>query len=255
MIIYTVICRARDAAILVEVSSPELSSGNAPQVTALLLSHLKDHPEQLLEGERKTFVQRNDDAEEDFFSFFMESCSTALGGEEAWVEEHYFHLLRIAGVFYCCIGDDADMKDQKVNFAFLDHICADFTKQYRKSRIEKANAYALDKAFTPKVRTAMHYHNVNHKTIAQEERVKKLLTKVDYMKRVMGVSINLLLEKGENLQKLVQKSDELETDAKIFRKKSGEYRLDRILRSCNPSLNDRLNDLHTTSLFSLPDTL
>lgn len=112
MIIYTVICRARDAAILVEESTPELA-GNAPQVTTMLLTHLKDHPELVQEGEMKTFVQRNLE-EVDFLSYFIESCSTALGEEESGVEEHWFHLLSRKGVYYCCIGDDPDIRDQKV---------------------------------------------------------------------------------------------------------------------------------------------
>ena len=111
MIIYTVICRARDAAVLVEESSPELA-GNAPQVTAMLLSHLKDNPHLVQEGERKTFVQKNM-TEDDFLSYFIESCSVALG-EESAAEEHYFHLLSKSGVYFCCIGDDPDFRDQKV---------------------------------------------------------------------------------------------------------------------------------------------
>ena len=112
MIIYTVICRSRDTAVLVEVSSPELLSGNAPQVTATLLGHLHDHPEILAEGERKTFVQRNQD-DFDFFSSFIESCASAFG-EESVPDEHYFHVYFTQGVYYCCIGDDSDIRDQKV---------------------------------------------------------------------------------------------------------------------------------------------
>ena len=111
MIIYTVICRARDAAVLVEEYAPDVA-GNAPQVTAMLMSHLKDHPELIQEGERKTFAQRNQD-DSDFLSFFVESCAAALG-EESDVEEYFFHILLKEGVYYCCIGDDSDFRDQKV---------------------------------------------------------------------------------------------------------------------------------------------
>jgi hypothetical protein len=119
MIVYAVICRAKDAAILVEVSSPELG-GNAPQVTTALLEHLRDHPDQLAEGERKTFLQRNEEL--DLFSMFLESCSayglstttetTTNNNNNA--EEHYFHLYKTAGVIYCCLGDDNDLRTQKV---------------------------------------------------------------------------------------------------------------------------------------------
>jgi hypothetical protein len=144
MIIYAAIARASDAAILVECCDP-LLKGNAALVTSMLMQHFRDHPEELAPssasaaasafsaslsssaygggagggqqdgGVRRTFVQRNSmdiDSFEFFFSNFIEACSTALG--EDVVEETYFHFLSKAGVFYCCIGDDPDPKDQKV---------------------------------------------------------------------------------------------------------------------------------------------
>ena len=125
MIIYTVICRAKDAAILVECADRELA-GNAPQVTAMLMGHLRDHPDILLSGERKTFVQHNNASSQDkengglanfdFFSMFMDTCANALGEEteQSIQDEHYFHIILKGGVFFCCIGDDPDFRDQKV---------------------------------------------------------------------------------------------------------------------------------------------
>ena len=110
------------------------------------------------------------------------------------------------------------------NFAFLDQISAEFIKRHRKSRIQNANAYGLDKNFKPTVRSAVHYHNTNHQSIAQEERVGKLLAKVEDMRRVMGVNINLALQRGEKFERLVQKSDELEEDAQIFKRKSARVK-------------------------------
>jgi hypothetical protein len=123
MIIYAAIARASDAAILVEACDP-LLKGNAALVTSMLMQHFRDHPEELASPSaafggdpdvRRTFVQRNSeaiDSFEFFFSNFIEACSTALG--EDVVEENYFHFLSKNGVFYCCIGDDPDPKDQKV---------------------------------------------------------------------------------------------------------------------------------------------
>lgn len=116
MIIYTVIARIRDAAVLVEDTSPDIV-GNAPQVTTMLLNHIKNHPNLLPDGERRTFIQTNrgeQDTRDGFFSSFLESCATALSGDESWVDENYFHLLRNDGVIYLCISDDRDIRDQKV---------------------------------------------------------------------------------------------------------------------------------------------
>jgi hypothetical protein len=114
MIIYAAIARASDAAVLVECCDP-LLKGNAALVTSMLMQHMRDHPELAPGDARQTFIQRNSndiDSFDFFFSNFIEACSTALG--EDVVEENYFHFYSKAGVFYCCIGDDPDPKDQKV---------------------------------------------------------------------------------------------------------------------------------------------
>lgn len=112
-IVYAVVCRARDAAVLSEVCDRDVKGSVGP-VMVELLQHLRDNPQFFEDGDRKTFVQRNE-SEMDFFSHFIEACSAAIGddvGEEA--VEHYFHLYFKDEVFYCCLSDDPDTADQKV---------------------------------------------------------------------------------------------------------------------------------------------
>ena len=218
MLIYAVIARASDAAILVDCCDP-LLKGNAPLVTSVLMEHLRDNPTIVEEGDLRTFVQRNAEESLDFFSNFLDAaCSMALGDDA--VDENYFHLMRKDGVYYCCISDDEDSRDQKVNFAFLDHVQKEFTKLFKANRIQKANAYSLDKIFKPNMRSAMHYYNTNHKDWAREESVQKVMAKVQDIKEVMNRNINLLLERGENLEALLDKSDLLQEEANVFKKKS-----------------------------------
>lgn len=119
-IVYACICRSKDAAILTEVCDKDVK-GTVGQVVAELMQHLRDHPNFFKDGDLKTFVQRNE-AENDFFSHFIEACSAALGDEtddNNNTQEHYFHLYYTAttptdGIYYCCLGDDPDTRDQKV---------------------------------------------------------------------------------------------------------------------------------------------
>ena len=136
MIVYCVICRAKDAAVLVELSTPDLK-GNAPQVTTALLEHLRDHPQQLPEGDLRTYVNRSSPssnnssrsnnsnnpfgadppAQNDIFSTFLSACtipitSVTQDGELDLgnIQEHYFHVTNYEGVFFCCLSDDAIAK-------------------------------------------------------------------------------------------------------------------------------------------------
>jgi hypothetical protein len=117
MIVHAVISRSHDAAILCEFSSEALT-GNAPQVTASLLEHLRDHPAIMKEGDLKTFRHSNQGDDEDFFSQFIQACSVAISTTDeldpGTVEEYFFHLWHQDGVFYCCLSDDVDPREQKV---------------------------------------------------------------------------------------------------------------------------------------------
>ena len=66
----------------------------------------------------------------------------------------------------------------------------------------------------------MHYYNTNHKSLAREESVQKVMAKVQDLKVVMNRNVNLLLERGEQLDTLLDRSDLLKEDAKVFKKKS-----------------------------------
>ena len=97
---------------LAEHSSESLVSGNAPQVTIALMKHLRDNPDLVKDGEMKTFVHSNEEAEDDFFQDFMNVCAMQMDGDD--LGEYYFHVFCKDGVMYCCISDDPDTRDQKV---------------------------------------------------------------------------------------------------------------------------------------------
>ena len=128
-IIYAVVCRSKDAAVLVEVCDRDVK-GTFGTIMIELLQHLRDHPnEYVKENDCKTFVQRNTN-EIDFFSHFLEACTAAASGfgnddgEDDCIaaesENHFFHIYFKKGVYYCCLSDNADAGDQKVYVNWTD---------------------------------------------------------------------------------------------------------------------------------------
>lgn len=233
MIVYAVVCRSSDAAILSEYSTDDLT-GNAPQCTAAILEHLRDHPNILKEGDLKTFRNTNRSSsyaqEEDFLSQFLQACTVAVTTAEEMdlgtVEEHFFHLWHQEGIFYCCLGDDKLAREQKVNFAFLQALSEDFGKRYSKRRINNANSYALDKDFKPVLRSTMHHYNVHRNDILRQENVQidHLLTQVEDLKGVLGRNLNILLERDQLIDNLMNKATRARQDSMIFKKKSMKVR-------------------------------
>ena len=233
MIVYVVICRSSDAAILCEYSTDDLT-GNAPQCTAAILEHLRDHPNILKEGDLKTFRNSNKASngssgcsdEGDYLSQFLQACTVAITTAEEMdlgsIEEHFFHLWHQDGVFYCCLSDDKEARQQKVNFGFLQTLSHDFKGRFSQRRIKNANSYALDKEFRPVLRSTMHHYNVHRKEILLQDnaQIDQLLTQVDDLKNVLGRNLNLLLERDQHLDSLMNKATQARRDSLVFRKKS-----------------------------------
>lgn len=231
MIVYVVICRSSDAAILCEYSSDDLT-GNAPQCTAAILEHLRDHPNIVKQGDLKTFRHASKPTyrsscggnEGDFFSQFFQACTVAITTAEEMdlgsIEEHFFHLWNQDGVFYCCLGDDRDDRQQKVNFAFLKALSRDFGARYSKRRIKNSISYALDKDFKPVLRSTMHHYNVYRNDIIREEnaQIDHLLAQVEDLKTVLGRNLNLLLERDQHLDSLMNKAVQARQDSMVFKK-------------------------------------
>jgi len=78
----------------------------------------------------------------------------------------------------------------------------------------------MDKAFAPNFRSALHYYNVNHCKLVQDDKVRALMAQVEDMKVVMGRNIQLSLRRAANLEQMLQKSDDLKEDTQVFYKAS-----------------------------------
>jgi len=236
VIVYTAVSRQSDAAILCEYSTENLT-GNAPQCMAAVIEHLRVHPDILKQGDLKTFRQSNKASSasssfgegsnnEDFFSQFLQACTVAITTAEEMdlgtVEEYFFHLWHQEEIFYCCLSDDKDPRDQKVNFAFLQAVSHDFGGKYSQRRIRNANSYAFDKDFKPTLRSTMHHYNIRRKEIIREDnaQINQLMTKVEDLKSVLGRNLTLLLERDQHLDGLMNKAHQARQDSMVFRKKS-----------------------------------
>ena len=96
--------------------------------------------------------------------------------------------------------------------------------KFNKRRINNCNAYALDKQFKPVLRTTLHYYNTHHNELSKDQQISKLLAQVEDMKHVLGRNINLLLEREQKLDRLVNKSNQLKEETQVFKKRAQQVK-------------------------------
>jgi len=102
----------------------------------------------------------------------------------------------------------------------LDSVSDEFFKRHKRGRIDTANAYALQKDFAPTIRSVMHHHNVNHTSIAREERVQRLVAKVDDMHKILGKQMDLMLKRERKIDRLKTMTDGLQDDVSVFKRRA-----------------------------------
>ena len=238
MILYSVIARAKDGSILVESTIGGVKDGNFPQITVEVLQRIvattklnsaalgtlesSSKVELLPDGGKRTFIQRHD---EGFLGgIFSGVASWGYGDEESGVMEdkldYYFHLSRGKGLICLCISDDTDSRYHAVNFSCLEDAGNKFASSYSPAKIAKAKSYEMDKAFRTELAKLVHYYNENRTKFARQDKVNNLLDQVDDLTKVLGRNIDMVLEREAKLDDLVQQSEIMMHDTKVFRKKS-----------------------------------
>ena len=253
MILYALVARAKDGAILVEsiVSGVE---GNFPQISVKLLERIvssskmtsvfgtseapagteSQGAELLPDGGKRTFVQRyNEPVFGGLFCAATGAFTSATwsyfsnGNDESSPDvesindssngslEYYFHLCRGDNTICLCISDDMDVRHHTVNYNFLDDVRDKFTRTYSASRIAKAKAYEMEKHFKIELGKLIYFYNENRNKLVRQDKVVQLLNEVDDLKSILGKNIIMVLEKESKLEALVEQSKEMLSDTKV----------------------------------------
>jgi len=132
-------------------------------------------------------------------------------------ERHYFHYLVSDGLVFLCMADEAF--GRRIPFAFLDDIKNRFFSTYG-NRGKTALAYAMNADFARILETQMAYYSNN----ANADKIRKVHQKIDEVKDIMVTNIERVLERGERIELLVDKTEELNKESLNFKKKSTQLK-------------------------------
>ncbi|KAF5838848.1 R-SNARE protein, VAMP72-family [Dunaliella salina] len=133
-------------------------------------------------------------------------------------DRHTFNYLLHNGFTYLVVADEA--YGRQVPFAFLDRVKQEFEEEYaEKGRV--STAHSLDRTFGPRLKSHMEYCMAHPDEISKITQVQR---KVNEVKDVMVENIEKVLERGERIELLVDKTDVLRNQAEVFQKKGRSLR-------------------------------
>lgn len=135
-------------------------------------------------------------------------------------DRHFFHCIVQDGICFLCQTGQEDAP--RVVFHFLENISTQFMERY--SHVAKeAHAFELNTEFSPLLQETMEYYNL-HPADASRDKLDVVTKKVEQTKEVMLENIDKILERGEKIDLLVEKSEELNESAFTFQRSAKELK-------------------------------
>lgn len=175
-------CVARGGVVAAEESG---CAGNANLVAAQLLQKLEDK------------------------SSTSDRCSFAQDGQ-------LFHVLtsrQMKGVTCICMADEA--MGRRLPFAFLDDICTRFAHAHSDAA-DSQEQYSLNDQFAPVLEARMDFYNND----PQADAIGRTQVSMEEIRAIMISNMEQVLERGEKIELLVHKTDNLQAQAFTFRRQA-----------------------------------
>lgn len=145
----------------------------------------------------------------------LAKINTEQDGKMSYLyDKHIFHYLCDRGIIFLCMCEN-EVTKKRIAFQFLDEIRGTWRAAY--SELENsAVAFAMQSEFSPILEKQMTYFSDNKAS----DNIEKLRVQIDGVKEIMCENIDNLLERGEKIELLVDKTDKLSQTAFKFEKSS-----------------------------------
>ncbi|KAM3271249.1 hypothetical protein ACQJBY_041802 [Aegilops geniculata] len=125
---------------------------------------------------------------------------------------HTFTFLLHQGYAYCVVATES--AGREVPLAFLERIKEEFNKRYAGGKAATATANSLSKDFGPRLKEQMQYCMDHPEEVS---RLSKVQAQVSEVKGIMIENIDKVIDRGEQIEGLVTRTEQLHDHALDFR--------------------------------------
>jgi len=127
-------------------------------------------------------------------------------------DRHIFHYIVENGLIFLCMADEAMAR--RIPFDFLLDIKKRWTSQYGDAG-RTAMPYGMNEEFSKVLSRQMEFFSND-----KNDKLTQIKDDMDSTRKVMVENIDRMLERGEKIELLVDKTDNLSMQAQTFKKKS-----------------------------------
>jgi len=146
----------------------------------------------------------------------------AQDGKMTYVyDEYVFHYIVESGICYLCMSDEKNK--HRIPFGFLEDMKRSFTAKFGHEAPQTAIAFAMNEEFSPTIKERMDFYNSDDADRAIDN-IGAVKSQIEDVKEVMVQNIEKVLERGEKIELLVDKTDRLNQQAFRFESSSRALR-------------------------------
>eukprot|EP00794_Sanderia_malayensis_P007506 gene7506-8337_t len=154
------------------------------------------------------------------FQEITEHLLARIGPENSkmtYTQKNYlFHYIVENGIAYLCITDDSFERSKA--FSFLTEVKKRFTRTYQ-NRIMTALPYAMQGEFSRTMAAEMRHYS-DPMASRQTQSMVRVEEELDELKGIMIKNIDSVAQRGERLELLVEKTEDLNSTTLSFKKSS-----------------------------------
>ncbi|KAG9456196.1 hypothetical protein H6P81_000704 [Aristolochia fimbriata] len=132
-------------------------------------------------------------------------------------DRYIFHVKRTDGLTVLCMADDS--AGRRIPFAFLEDIHGRFVKTYGRG-VHTALAYAMNEEFSRVLSQQMDYYSND----PNADRINRMKGEMNQVRNVMIENIDKVLERGDRLELLVDKTTTMQGNTFRFRKQARRFK-------------------------------
>ncbi|KAF5938380.1 hypothetical protein HYC85_022639 [Camellia sinensis] len=129
-------------------------------------------------------------------------------------DRYIFHVKRTDGLTVLCMADDT--AGRRIPFTFLEDIHQRFVRTYGRA----THAYAMNDEFSRVLSQQMEYYSND----PNADRINRLKGEMSQVRNVMIENIDKVLERGDRLELLVDKTANMQGNTFRFRKQARRFR-------------------------------
>jgi vesicle-associated membrane protein 7 len=143
-------------------------------------------------------------------------------GKMTYVYDDYvFHYVVENSICYLCMSDEKNK--HRIPFAFLQDLKQLFLNRYGLDIPQRAIAFSMNEDFSPTIQQRMEYFN-SEEADRGIDNIGAVKSQIDEVRDVMVQNIEKVLERGEKIELLVDKTDRLNQQAFRFESSSRALR-------------------------------